>query len=84
MPSGSATSERDPERGARELELLERLRREEAGMVADEAERVDERVQVGGVGERSRAAPRHEQRGGARRAATSQASASPTASAPAE
>ena len=49
IPSGSATRSAEAERGARELELLERLRREEPGMVADEAEGVDERMRVGGV-----------------------------------
>ena len=44
IPTGSATSEREPERRARELELLERLREQEARVVADEPERLDERV----------------------------------------
>src|SRR5581483_8527025 len=71
----------DPERRARQLELLERLVREEAGMVADEAEALEERVRVGGVEED------HVHLTSTRRVATrrrSKASASATTSAPAE
>ena len=39
----------DPEGCARKLELLERLRGEKAGVVADEPERLEERVRVGSV-----------------------------------
>ena len=74
----------DADRSSRQLELLERLACEEAGVVLDEAERLDEGVEVRGVGERHR---RRSQGISARRSAirsASQVSASATASAPAE
>ena len=49
-PSGRAIDDRDPERGAREREVLERLVPEQVRVVADEAERVRERPPVEGVG----------------------------------
>ena len=45
---------RNAECRAGELELLERLPREEAGIVGDKAKRLDERVRVGDVGDHAR------------------------------
>ena len=86
MPSGRATASAIAERRAGELELLERLLREEAGVVADEADRVDERVRVGGVAKimRRPRRPRGERRRRSATSAASQTSASATASTPAE
>ena len=46
IPTGSATSSASPSAAPGELELLPGLLREERRVVGDEAERVDERVQV--------------------------------------
>ena len=43
MPAGSATTARDRERRAGELELLDRLRQQQPGVVGDELERAGER-----------------------------------------
>ncbi len=85
MPSGSATASAIADRGARELELLDRLGREEVRVVADEADRLDERVGVGGV-EDHRAVTRAQgvTARRSRTSAASQTSASATASTPAE
>ena len=87
MPEHDAERQRgekgEPERGAGQLDLLERLREEEHRVVADEAERIDERVQVRGVGDDHREALDHGTI--ARRSATSRRSAliaSATASRP--
>ena len=84
-PERQRDQQRDAERGARELELLDRLREEKLRVVDDEAQRLDERVRVGGVADHRAAAL--DQGVTSRRAATSapsQRSASATASAPAE
>ena len=83
---GQRDCKRNRERGARERELVECFRREEAGMVADEAHRVDEGVEVGSV--RDHHARPFRAHGTTRRrrpiSAASQPSASATVSAPAE
>ena len=87
MTEDDAERQRDGKRqtegGARQLDLLERLVGEEARMVADETNRVDERVEIGGVGERHTRFHRTSRRRSVT-SARSETSARPTASAPAE
>ncbi len=83
-PERKSDRRTDAERGPGKLELLECLVRKEAGVVADEPERFDERVHVGGIGDHAFA---RVQGTSARRAATrtkSQVSASATTRKPAE
>ena len=72
MPSGSAIASAMPSAAPESSSCSSAFVREEAGVVADEAERLDERVRVGGVGEdharlrsptgHERAAEQHERR----------------------
>ena len=81
-PSGSATTIAIAERGAGQLELLERLLQEEARVVGDELERIDERVRfaVSTSVMRGLSPPTARARGAARRAAGRSVSASAIAS----
>ena len=76
----------DPHRGAAQLEVLDDLRQDQVRVVADEVERVDERVRLEGVGEQAHVALRSRVHGISARCAvtsrTSAARASAIASAP--
>ena len=80
-PERQRDQEREPERRPGELELLERLREQEARVVADEPERLDERVRVGAASKIITSPPSStgRERAARPRAAASQASASATA-----
>ena len=59
-PERQREHDRDPDRDRRQLEVLERLRRDEAAVVPEKPERIRERVQIEAFGDdHAAAALRH-------------------------